>query len=178
MTLSQKIPALFFCALLTQSTLSAQSDVDALRYSTLQSSSTGRALGIGGTMGALGADFSAAASNPAGLANYRQGEFAFSPGLYLPATEATINGTTTADSKINFNFGHIGLVLPSVNDDHENWKSVVFAMGYNRLANFNGRTFLRTRTTGSIADEMARLAQGKLPDQLDYSFEVRFTFNA
>jgi hypothetical protein len=171
MTTFQKIGTISAIIVLAQATIFAQSDVDALRYSTVQSGSTARSLGTGGTMGALGSDFSAASNNPAGLANYRQGEFAFSPGLYMPSTDATVGGTTTSDSKVNFNLGHIGLVLPSINDDHTNWKAVVFGLGYNRLANFNGRTFLRTKSVGSIADEMARLAQGKLPDQLDYSFE-------
>ena len=93
--------------------LHAQDDVDALRYTQIQTGGgTARAQALGGTLGALGADFSSASGNPAGLAQFRQGEFSLSPGLFLPQTNSTVVGDSklNRDSKVNFNIGHLGLV--------------------------------------------------------------------
>ncbi len=61
--------------------VSAQSDVDALRYSFTQSGYTAKSLSLGGAVGALGADIGAAIINPASLAQYKKGEFSISFGL-------------------------------------------------------------------------------------------------
>jgi hypothetical protein len=47
----------------------AQTDVDALRYSTPAVQGTARNVALGNTMGTIGADISALSTNPAGIAN-------------------------------------------------------------------------------------------------------------
>ena len=164
--------ALFFTILCSATLLNAQNDIDALRYSYLQTGGTARSIALGGTLGALGADFSAASQNPAGLASFRQSEFAFTPGLFVPNTESFVNGSAkgTSDTKINFNFGNVDFAFASVNDDNH-WKSVIFGMGFNRLQNFNNQTFFKTESTGSIADHFAALANGQSTSNLDYYHE-------
>ncbi len=164
---------LFLFALLGCATFAnAQNDIDALRYSYLTTGGTARSIALGGTLGALGADYSAASQNPAGLASFRQSEFAFTPGLYLPNTEAFVNGSSkgTSDSKFNFNFSNTDLVIANVNDNNH-WKTVVFGMGFNRLQNFNNQTFFKAETKGSIGDHFAALANGQTSDNLDYYHE-------
>jgi hypothetical protein len=155
----------------------AQTDADALRFSTMQVGSTARSMAMGGTLGAIGADFSVASSNPAGLANMRQGEFAFSPGFHFTMTEATADGgkTSLSDNSQTFIFPHLGLVLPYVNDDHK-WKVVVPAIGVQRIGNFNQRSFYSTTSTGSIADYFLSYAQGKNTTVLD-SYQEGLAFN-
>ncbi len=150
----------------------AQNDIDALRYSYLTTGGTARSMSLGGTLGALGADYSAASQNPAGLASFRQSEFAFTPGLYIPNTESFVNRSSqgTSDSKFNFNFSNTDLVITNVNDE-KHWKSVVFGMGFNRLQNFNNQTFFKAETKGSIADHFAALANGNSISNLDYYHE-------
>ena len=50
--------------------VSAQNEIDALRFSSYSSTGTARALAMGGAFSAVGADFSSAWLNPAGLALY------------------------------------------------------------------------------------------------------------
>lgn len=156
-------------SLLSNNFLQAQNDLDALRYSYLQTGGTARSSALGGTLGALGADFSAAAQNPAGLANYRQGEFAFTPQLFVPTTQSFVNGnkTGTTDVKYNLNITNADLVIAAVNDE-KRWKSVVFGLGYNRLQNYNSQSFFKAETAGSIGDHFAALANGYTPNNLDY----------
>ncbi|MBK9317869.1 MAG: hypothetical protein IPM91_02820 [Bacteroidetes bacterium] len=66
-------------AFLISATAHAQTDADILRFSMLNYGSTARSLGMGNSFGALGADFSTLAINPAGIALYRKSEFSVSP---------------------------------------------------------------------------------------------------
>ena len=60
----------------------AQTISDALRYSNLEVGSTARTVGVGGGIGALGADYSVLSTNPAGLAAFRTNEFVITPSIY------------------------------------------------------------------------------------------------
>lgn len=61
------ITTVLICAFLTTAA-DAQTDADALRFGMLNYGSTARSLGMGNAFGALGADFSALAINPCGVA--------------------------------------------------------------------------------------------------------------
>lgn len=60
----------------------AQTISDALRYSNLEVGGTARTVGVGGGIGALGADYSVLSTNPAGIAAFRTNEFVITPGVY------------------------------------------------------------------------------------------------
>ena len=72
-------------ALVTSFTLGAwaQNEQDALRFSQTFYGGSSRTMSKGGAFGALGGDFGALSTNPAGVAKYRQGEFSFTPSLSL-----------------------------------------------------------------------------------------------
>ena len=114
----------------------AQNDRDAFRYSMLNPTGTARHTALGGSMGAFGADFSTASTNPAALGTYNRSEFSFSPSLYFGSTEIEYNGEKYKDYKPNFNLGNIGVVLTMPNDNG-NWKAVQISTGINRMGNFN-----------------------------------------
>ena len=57
----------------------AQNDIDAFRFSQLDWSGTARFVGAGGAFGAVGAEFSALATNPASIGVYKKSEFSFTP---------------------------------------------------------------------------------------------------
>ena len=123
--------------------VSAQTDIDALRYSQSSLAGTARFVGLGGAFGAVGADFSSLSENPAGIGLYRHSEFTFTPSVYAEQTSSTFLNQTGVDNKFNFNIGNLGLVFskPLSNDNAtDGWKSISFAVGYNRLNNFNTRT--------------------------------------
>lgn len=159
--------------------LQAQTITDALRYSTFEFGSTGRAIGAGSSFSALGADFSLISANPAGLASYRKGEFILTPGLFFEKTNASLQGAeepSISETKSNFHLGNAGIVLASTpNSGH--WKTVNFSIGLNRLANFNQKFYFAGASKGSIADKWQALAQGRSPEELD-AFDSGLAYEA
>src|SRR5882757_8624851 len=106
----QKIVTLL--TLLVCQQLSAQLPEDALRSSWTTPSGTARQQAIGGAMGSLGGEISAASVNPAGLGMYKTSEFVLSPGFRFLSDKSNYRGTgTSASAANNFNLGTSGLVL-------------------------------------------------------------------
>ncbi len=141
----------FLCAF----QLTAQTDVDVLRYSQIYPDGTARSMAMGGAFGALGGDFSSLSMNPAGIAIYRKSEFTFSPSLGDMKANSAYLGTNANDSRYNFNIGNIGLVghygIPNANP--EGWQNIDFGIGYNRQNSFQTNiTFQGTNQNNSLLD--------------------------
>ena len=98
----------------------SQSDVDALRYSTLDFGGTARSLGSGNAYGALGGDMSSFSMNPAGIGIYRGSEFVLTPGLLSINSESSYLGTKTVEDKYKFTINNAGIVFASVKRGKEN----------------------------------------------------------
>ena len=91
----------------------AQVASDALRYSYIpQYGGTARAIGVGGSMGAIGGDFSTISTNPAGLATYRTGEFIFSPSFNGSTTTSVLDGSATNAGAQRFSKFSVGKIIP------------------------------------------------------------------
>ncbi len=174
------ISSLLFLFILTFS-LPAQNETDALRYSVFEYGSTARAMGSGGSLGALGADFSVLSINPAGMAWYRKSDFVISPGFAFVNTEALLTNDKTGgfrqENKTPFYLNNFGVVFASRPRRNPNWKTFNFGMGFNRLNNFNQRTVFAGRSPGSITDRFWELADGLSPEELD-GFEAGPAFDA
>ncbi|MCB0619962.1 MAG: aromatic hydrocarbon degradation protein, partial [Saprospiraceae bacterium] len=117
--------------------LSAQTAFDILRFSQFDVGGTARTVGIGGGIGALGADFSVLSTNPAGLAAFRRSELTLTPTLYTSRVTSTLDGAATNlgfnEERSNFNFNNLGLVLAH-RPTGSKWSTVNFGIGMNRLA--------------------------------------------
>ena len=141
--------------------INAQTVGNAARFSVFDVGGTARNLGVGGGLGALGADFSVLSTNPAGMAMYRSREFTFSPTLVLIDSKSTLadsdSGETSA-TKTNFNFNNIGIVFAK-RPTSTVWKTSNFGMGINRLANFHQRISYEGTTRGSIVDRWIEVAE-------------------
>jgi len=142
----------------------AQTPSDAIRYAETAVFGTARTAGIGGGIGALGADFSVLSTNPAGLATYRRSEFVITPGLFASAVEATLQSDevsnplmTQNDSKFLLN--NIGVVVTS-KPIASKWKTFNIGIGLNQLANFNRQLSFEGRSVGSITDRFVEQANG------------------
>ena len=165
--------------------LSAQTLSDALRYSALpHSGPTARSMGVVGSLGALGADFSVLSTNPAGMASYRKSDFVFTMGMSTVTNESRLTEDTDRDvdrlnevfkqSKNRLNFPNIGFVLahrPKASD----WKIVNFGFGFNRIGNFHHEMFYQGQSFGSITDRFLELASGLDTDELD-AFEAGLAY--
>lgn len=143
----------FVICLITQE-IHAQNDADALRYSIINWGSTARSLGMGNAFGALGADPSVMATNPAGLSLFRKSEFSFSPTFTVRNSSTDFLGNKTDESNFKFGFGNLGFVWawPS-NNENEEWKGYAFGIGYNRLNDFGSKSFAEgVNTKNSLLD--------------------------
>lgn len=157
--------------------LSAQTVQDALRLSTFDWSGTARAAGAGGSMGALGADFSVASTNPAGLAWFRSSDFTITPTLWMYDTDASLqNGNNPMVNTNGSKFGldNFGIVISNT-PNSMNWRTSNIAIGFNRLANFNQTFEYRGESLGSRMDRFAELANTGGIDDL---FEASLAFDA
>ncbi|RDC65358.1 OmpP1/FadL family transporter [Adhaeribacter pallidiroseus] len=122
--------------------VSAQTEVDALRYSRTDFGGSARIQGMAGAQTALGADISTLSGNPAGLGLYRRSEISFSPGISLSGTESKLNNNSSATDQRNIiNIPSLGIVFTKrkADTDESDWRSGAFGIGLTRLNNFQNR---------------------------------------
>lgn len=164
----------------------AQTAADALRFSNFDVSGTARTMGVGGGLGALGADFSVISTNPAGLAMFRTSEFTISPSLYISNTNSILeNGSNRSndESKTRFNISNVAYVTSARPNSRpgSKWKTANISIGMNQIANFNRTFFYSGVTEGSYMDRFVELAYDGggnplLPSNLD-DFEAGLAFS-
>ncbi len=138
----RKSAIILISLLLVPGLLSAQNEVDALRYSQHLYGGTARSVAMGGAFGALGGDFGGLAINPAGAGVFRSTELTITPTLYHRNTESDFLGRDLKDSRYNFNLNNLGMVFSFNTGVDEGWVSTSFALGYNRINNFYGNSVM------------------------------------
>lgn len=142
----------------------AQNDMDAIRYTNKKFGSTAKSMSIAGAVGSLGADISSASVNPAGLAQYKKGEFSFSVGFVNNKNTSTYFGNSVSDNAFKMNIPNFGLVFAnktSSKKDERGWKSYTMAFNMARVADFNRViNFEGVNTQTSLMDYFAERADG------------------
>ncbi len=145
----------------------AQNEIDAMRYSGYSSGGTARSMGMAGAFSAVGADFSSAWLNPAGLALYRKSDFQITPTVRNIGNEGTYSGQTALDRATNFGFSSLGYVHASAlnprknGNEKEGFKSFAFSFGFNQTANYYRNTALSAfNPKNSITEYFSGLAEG------------------
>jgi hypothetical protein len=147
----------FFLSLLGVMAYS-QNDLDAIRYARIGGGGSSRFISMGGAFGAVGADLTTAAYNPAGLALFRKGEIAFSTGFKTTSNTGRMHGNPSNVMDLNLVYNNFGLAAAwkSTNDEesrhaiaftstqHQNFRNSVRMSGYTN--------------SGSIAKDMLNLA--------------------
>ncbi|MDB5252253.1 MAG: hypothetical protein JWP27_1422 [Flaviaesturariibacter sp.] len=126
-----------FAALASQS----QEPADALRFSWTVTNGTARHQAIGGAMGSLGGDITAAYVNPAGLGFYKTGDAVFSPSYRFGRTRATFLGRTEKEKDGKLDFGTTGFVFGGGTNQKAN--SVALSLSINTTANFRNDVLYR-----------------------------------
>jgi len=145
--------AIYFTAILISASLftSAQNQSDALRYSQLFYGGTAKAISMGNSLSAVGADMTCLATNPAGIGVFKKSSLNFTPTFLVDNTESSFNGSVQTSNRYDMslnNFGFVG-VFPGNSD----WKQVSFGFAYNRINNFSQEvTVDGTNSTGSYLD--------------------------
>ena len=154
-----------------------QNAADALRYSYLRPMSTARSVGVGGSMAALGGDFSSLSVNPAGIGGFWKSEVTFTPSYSFLNTRSNLKSfpmssvftpenPTNEELSNHFSINNLGLVITNRNN-RGNWKTTSFGIGLNKWADYREDFFYQGFSPGSIADRFAALAFGLHPDDLD-----------
>jgi long-subunit fatty acid transport protein len=150
----RSIPLLLAC-LLAATGAAAQTDAEALRYSSTQFTGTSRTAAMGGAMTGLGGDISAVNINPAGLGQMGISEFTFTGGLSFTGSNTEFLGQRRSDDKASFQINQVGAVwVPKKN--FNGIKSLSVAFNFNRQANYNERFVGRgINTKSSFSDSYA-----------------------
>ncbi len=118
----------------------AQTPDEALRTAWFTQNGSARIIAIGGVMGSLGGDISAAHINPAGIGLYRTKEIVLSLGNLNNVNNFNYRTTSSTNEKPAFEYGTSGIVIGKTNQyTKEKMKSSAFSFSVNQMANYNNR---------------------------------------
>ena len=122
---------------------------------------TARYVGMGGAMGALGADLSVISSNPAGIALYRKSDVALTFGAIVPNNSNGWNcgDTRTYGEKLaRASFDQMGFIW-SLKTGGDKLKHVNFGMNFQKKANYNMGFYADNMNLGGLSqmDQVAEL---------------------
>jgi long-subunit fatty acid transport protein len=147
----------------------AQNESDALRYSQITFGGTARFSSMAGSFGALGGDFSALSSNPAGIAFFRKSEFMITPAIVKQTIHSKSSGVSNSTDYTVFNFQNAGFVWAFNPFEKETgWRSLSVGFGYNRTADFSGSMNMSVNNApGSLTDVFLHNANGHASGDLD-----------
>jgi hypothetical protein len=152
---------------------SAQDLREAYNLSALDVQGTARSMGFGNALGSVGGDFSSLSVNPAGIGVYRSSEISFTPALDLNAASGQYMGNTSMENSGYLVANNFGLVLTHAphgrHYDRANWKTFSFAIGVNKLADFNNEYSYHTdKNTNSSASQAFESDANRAPGNVAY----------
>ncbi len=117
---------------------SAQSAIDAGRFSQSDIRGTARFMAMGGAFGALGGDLSTLSQNPGGIGVYRKQEIGFTIDLDQQRATSTSFDSKTDTKQTKFYLNNIGGVA-SFATSGSVFRNFNLGFTYNRAASFNNR---------------------------------------
>lgn len=141
--------------------LKAQSDMDAFRFSQIDWSGTARFVGAGGAFGAVGADYSALATNPASIGVFKKSEISVTPVVISINDNTTnYNGSLLKSRKTRYSVTNAGAIF-AIPNLTEKFVGLQFGFGYNRIYDFNSLSTATGMSGGStMADAFLGVANG------------------
>jgi len=158
---------LLFIGLVCFGEVSAQNEIDALRYSQQNIFGTAKFNSMGGSFGCLGGDFSSLSYNPAGIALYQNSELSFTPSFSMTQNNSSLNGNNFTNNKFGSSISNFGFVASGTNE-HEQWKRINIGFGWNQLANYDSRFYTETQNSNSSLSELLlEQAQGNTIENLN-----------
>lgn len=141
----------FFLLLVTLSSLQlvqAQTSYEASVLLDTDLNGTARYVGMGGAMGALGADMSTMGTNPAGTALYRSCDIAFSFGANGVSQNTQTNlGRGRALSTYG-SFDNVGVVIANKHSNTDALRFVNFGFNYRNVKRYNGKMSMASDLNG------------------------------
>lgn len=164
---SRNIVKMVACALLVSTGVNAQTIYEAAKFSGSDLNGTARFVGMGGAMGALGAEISTMGVNPAGIGLYRSNDLMTSFGFKNVNANSNYQGNAMNSSKFSGSFDNIGFVYSSKVSNESSLRYINFGFNYKRLKSFD-RTFSMGGNLNNLSqtDQMANLTAGCSIDKL------------
>lgn len=128
---------------------------DAVRFGNVEPLGTARFMGTGGSMTAIGVDYTTLHTNPAGIGWNRFSKAQLTPGFVLTPVNTTLRGSANngSDSRSapTFNIPSLGLIYAQPTRSVK-MKSFNIGVGLTRLADFNETISYEGYSEGSIVD--------------------------
>ena len=155
-------------SLISFSSVYAQNEIDALRYSQQNIFGTAKFNSMGGSFGSLGGDFTSLSYNPAGIAFYQNSELSITPNITISETTSNLNGNKFNTNKFKGNLSNLGYVASGKNQN-DKWKRINMGIGWNKIANYNNKFYTeRQNNQPSLAELFLEDANGVLISNLNY----------
>ena len=169
---------------LSSSLIHAQTAEDALRFSRVFYSVTARFNGLSGAFGAVGADFSTLATNPAGIGLYTGSEMNITIAPTIGYSSTDYNMSNATDNRLNFGMGNFGVIFnihPYYKSKAGALKNINIGFGFNRQNDFNNRVAINgVNTQNSLMQSYANTLNAKqTPEnyiQDDYPFDIGLAY--
>ncbi len=167
---------------LTFTGVRSQTAEDVLRFSRINYSGTARFNALSGAFGAVGADFSTLATNPAGLGLYSVSEMTLTIAPTIGSTTTNYNGTQAEENRVNFGMGNLGFVFnikPSKNNGI--LKSLNIGFGFNRQNDFNNKMLISgvNKENSLMQNYTNILNEGRIPPSTvedSYPFDIGLAY--
>ncbi len=132
-----------------------QGEMDAFKLSRNDQMGTARGISMGGAFGALGAEVTGVAQNPAGIGVYRSSEIVATMDFMSNNIETNTEGFKSETSKFKFAFDNVAYMGYMPLSDNT-FKSFNFGFSYNRLKNFDRNYSMKgSNLTRSLTDYIA-----------------------
>lgn len=142
-------------------TAHAQNEEDLLRYSGIVPGGGARAWGMGGAMGAVGADPASATINPAGFGLYNTSELGFTPSFEVNDADASFYGTNAGNTDNRFHVNNFSIMLHHAGESGSDWRGGTFGISMDRQASFHwDRRAVGNSVNSSVIDKFIREADG------------------
>ncbi len=136
----------------------SQNDIDAIRYSRNGVNGTSRFVAMGGAFGAIGADLTCGAYNPAGLGVFRKGDIAYSGSLRTSNNQSIINNKSNTVLNSVFAFNNFGIAVAWQGKNDKERRNII-AYSSTQVQNFSNQVRMASYTNqNSIAKDMLNLA--------------------
>lgn len=136
------------------SVASAQTQYDAFRLSENELNGTARFVGMGGAMGALGADISVMGTNPAGIGLFRGHDLSTSFSFNSTQVKSDFNGTSMKEKKNQMSFDQIGFVYSTKIGNKTALRYFNFGFNYHKSNNLN-----KLFSVGGLLDGLSQTNQ-------------------
>ncbi len=169
------IPTVFVTLLMFYA--QAQNEEDLLRYSNLNMQGTARFASMGGAFGALGAEMSVSATNPAGFGRFKNKLKMATGNLQVNTISAYLNNKGKSATNENLALDNAGFVGVYKNQQGKKWLKFQYGLVYNKMADFNKTMNIEGTNNASFSYVLADRGNGIQPEDLS-TYDYHYSYMA